>query len=209
MRFLAYSNLFHMVYFMAVNPRHSGNGLWLLRHLFIGQHQGTRNIKITFAWIERFAIQKHSGQYAFHSTLLRLSELRFRNSMIRCIYVCMLVYTARILTPADHISQTRTAYKDYMKSIARLLGGGHDSHAKMMKIYDFEQKLAMVGLYAAHLVDYIEHFSAPTATLHDLLSFTNREMEKWSFTVLNHIYDHVYWSNFTSGAINVGLKRLY
>lgn len=37
--------------------------------------------------------------------------------------------------------KVRKAYKTYMKTIARLLGGGTDSDRKMMDIYDFESKI--------------------------------------------------------------------
>ena len=40
--------------------------------------------------------------------------------------------------------QIRTAYQTYMKKIAKLLGGGFNSDAKMMEIYNFEKKLAQV-----------------------------------------------------------------
>ena len=37
------------------------------------------------------------------------------------------------------------AYKTYMRTIARLLGGGSDSEKKMMRIYNFERDLAIVS----------------------------------------------------------------
>ena len=37
------------------------------------------------------------------------------------------------------------AYKTYMTTIARLLGGGSDSEKKMMRIYNFERDLASVS----------------------------------------------------------------
>ena len=43
------------------------------------------------------------------------------------------------------VFKIRLAYKTYMKTIARLLGGGYDSEQKMMHIYDFEADLAGVG----------------------------------------------------------------
>ena len=40
--------------------------------------------------------------------------------------------------------KVREAYKTYMKKIAKYLGGGPDSDEQMMKVYEFETKLAMV-----------------------------------------------------------------
>ena len=40
--------------------------------------------------------------------------------------------------------QVRTAYKTYMKTIAKLLGGGPSSDYKMDAIYDFERSIAEV-----------------------------------------------------------------
>ena len=37
------------------------------------------------------------------------------------------------------------AYKTYMRTIARLLGGGSDLEKKMMRIYNFERDLAIVS----------------------------------------------------------------
>ena len=40
--------------------------------------------------------------------------------------------------------QVREAYKTYMKTIAKLLGGGSFSDSKMDAIYDFESGIAEV-----------------------------------------------------------------
>lgn len=41
--------------------------------------------------------------------------------------------------------KVREAYKTYMKTIAKYLGGGSDSDEQMMKVFEFESKLAMVS----------------------------------------------------------------
>lgn len=41
--------------------------------------------------------------------------------------------------------KVRDAYKTYMKKIAKLLGGGPNSDEQMMKVFDFETKVAMVS----------------------------------------------------------------
>ena len=41
--------------------------------------------------------------------------------------------------------KVREAYKTYMKKIAKLLGGGPDSDEQMMKVFEFETKVAMVS----------------------------------------------------------------
>ena len=43
------------------------------------------------------------------------------------------------------VFKIRRAYQTYMKTIARLLGGGSNSKQKMMNIYNFEAGLAGVG----------------------------------------------------------------
>jgi len=45
---------------------------------------------------------------------------------------------------SDFLLKVREAYKTYMKKIAKYLGGGPDSDEQMMKVYEFETKLAMV-----------------------------------------------------------------
>ena len=41
--------------------------------------------------------------------------------------------------------QVREAYKTYMKKVAKLLGGGNDSDAQMMKVFELETTLATVN----------------------------------------------------------------
>ena len=41
--------------------------------------------------------------------------------------------------------KVRDAYKTYMKKIAKLLGGGPDSDEQMMKVFEFETKVALVS----------------------------------------------------------------
>ena len=41
----------------------------------------------------------------------------------------------------------QNAYKEYMKTIAKLLGGPVESDKKMMEVYEFEAKLAEVQCY--------------------------------------------------------------
>lgn len=45
---------------------------------------------------------------------------------------------------SDFLLKVREAYKTYMKKIVKYLGGGPDSDEQMMKVYEFETKLAMV-----------------------------------------------------------------
>ena len=40
--------------------------------------------------------------------------------------------------------QVRDAYISYMKKVAKYLGGGPDSDEQMMKVFEFETKLAKV-----------------------------------------------------------------
>ena len=58
--------------------------------------------------------------------------------------------TISIITDSPFIFHLRhlkiqQAYKTYMRTIARLLGGGSDSEKKMMRIYNFERDLAIVS----------------------------------------------------------------
>ena len=58
--------------------------------------------------------------------------------------------TISIITDSPFIFHLRHlkiqhAYKTYMTTIARLLGGGSDSEKKMMRIYNFERDLAIVS----------------------------------------------------------------
>ena len=58
--------------------------------------------------------------------------------------------TISIITDSPFIFHLRHlkiqhAYKTYMRTIARLLGGGSDSEKKMMRIYNFERDLASVS----------------------------------------------------------------
>lgn len=41
--------------------------------------------------------------------------------------------------------QVRDAYVTYMKKVAKYLGGGPNSDAQMMKVFEFETKLAKVS----------------------------------------------------------------
>lgn len=43
------------------------------------------------------------------------------------------------------LPKVREAYKTYMKKIAKYLGGGPDSDEQMMKVFEFETKVAMVS----------------------------------------------------------------
>ena len=58
--------------------------------------------------------------------------------------------TISIITDSPFIFHLRRlkiqhAYKTYMRTIARLLGGGSDLEKKMMRIYNFERDLAIVS----------------------------------------------------------------
>lgn len=58
-----------------------------------------------------------------------------------------LLYRRTVFTNNDvsfFLLKVREAYKTYMKKIAKYLGGGPDSDEQMMKVYEFETKLAMV-----------------------------------------------------------------
>ena len=58
--------------------------------------------------------------------------------------------TISIITDSPFIFHLRHlkiqhAYKTYMRTIARLLGGGSDSEKKMMRIYNLERDIASVS----------------------------------------------------------------
>lgn len=57
--------------------------------------------------------------------------------------------------------QVRDAYTTYMKKVAKYLGGGPDSDEQMMKVFEFETKLAKVSQLTNDISLLLKAFLSP------------------------------------------------
>lgn len=80
------------------------------------------------------------------------------------------------------------AYKTYMKKIAKYLGGGPDSDEQMMKVYEFETKLAMLDKDAeeSNLIETLKKELLPGMTVFDVRN-TLEEISNYTKTDLNQL----------------------
>ncbi|XP_068742310.1 endothelin-converting enzyme 1-like [Montipora capricornis] len=88
----------------------------------------------------------------------------------------------------------REAYKTYMKKVAKLLGGGNDSGAQMMKVFDLESTLATLDedAEAASIIETLrKELPSDTAAYNFDLRTTLEEISSGSQLKLNNLVELV------------------
>lgn len=114
---------------------------------------------------------------------------------------------------SDEYKEIQEAYKTYMKTVVRLLGGSRPAEERMMQIYAFEKKLANAGnrnYYSEDLAEILQlyhrsrrSFDELNNTIHDfceasffnrsfILRFLNTAFADQKFTPFN-VYEKVFY----------------